>query len=78
MLDIKESIPCRFLNDHPGFYNFELMAIEINQTKRKYLFIGIYKPPSQNAKEFTNILSLTIDYHFPENENLDYWFYTHQ
>ena len=48
------------------------MAIEINQTKRKYLFIGIYKPPSQSAKEFTNILSLTIDYHLPENENLDY------
>ena len=78
MLDIKESIPCRFLNDHPGFYNFEMMAIEINQTKRKYLFIGIYKPPSQSAKEFTNRLSLTIDYHLPENENLECWFYTHQ
>ena len=54
------------------------MAIEINQTKCKYPFIGIYKPPSQSAKEFTNRLSLTIDYHLPENENLECWFYTHQ
>ena len=35
MLDIKENILCRFLNDHLGFYNFELMTIEINQNKRK-------------------------------------------
>ena len=70
MLGIKENIPCRFLNYHPGFYNIELMVIEINQNRHKQLFIGLYKPPSQSDKELTNRLSLTIDYHLPENKNL--------
>ena len=33
-------------------------------------FIGIYKPPSQSDDEFTNRLSLIIDYYLPKYENL--------
>ena len=48
----------------------ELTAIEILQNKRRWLFIGIYKPPSQSDNEFTNRLSLIIDSYLPKYENL--------
>ena len=48
----------------------ELTAIEIHQNKRKWLFIGIYKPPSQSDNEFTNRLRLIIDYYLPKFENI--------
>ena len=60
MLYINEKIPCRSLNDHLNFHDLEVMAIEINQNKRKWLFVGVYKVPSQSDKEFTNRLSLII------------------
>ena len=47
-------------NGHPTFPNLELIAIEIHQNKRRWLFIGIYKPPCQSDNEFTNRLSLII------------------
>ena len=47
-----------------------LIAIEIHQNKSSWLFIGIYKPPSQSDKEFTNRLSSIIDYYSPKYENL--------
>ena len=53
-----------YLNDHPTFPNLELIANEIHQSKCRWLFIGIYKPPSQSDKEFTNIT--TIDYYSPK------------
>ena len=57
ILYINENIPCRPLNDHPIFPNLEL----IHQNKRRSLFIGIYKPPSQNDNEFINRINLIID-----------------
>ena len=62
ILYINENIPCKPLNDH--------LTIEIHQNKRSWLFIGIYKPPSQSDNEFTNRLSLIIDYYLPKYENL--------
>ena len=70
ILYINENIPCRPLNDHPTFPNLELIAIEIHQNKRRWLFIGMYKPPSQSDREFTNRLSSIIDYYLPKYENL--------
>ena len=70
ILYINEKIPCRALNDRPTFPNLELIAIEIRQNKRRWLFIGIYKLPSQSDKEFTNRLSSIIDYYSPIYENL--------
>ena len=69
ILYINENIPCRPLNDHATFPNLELIAIEIHQKKR-WLFIGMYKPPSQSDREFTNRLSSIIDYYSPKYENL--------
>ena len=41
ILYINKNIPCKPLNDHPDFSNLELIAIEIHQNKRRWLFIGI-------------------------------------
>ena len=70
ILYISENNPCRPLNDRPNFPNLELIAIEIRQNKRRWLFIGIYKSPSQSGDEFTNRFSLIIDYYSPYYENL--------
>ena len=48
----------------------ELTAIKIHQNKRRWLFINTYKPLSQSDNEFTNRLSLIIDYYSPKYENL--------
>ena len=70
ILYINENISCRSLYEHCAFSNLELIAIEIHQNKRRWLFIGIYKPPSQSDNEFANRLSLIIDYFSPKYENL--------
>ena len=57
MLYINEKIPCRLLSDRTAFSNLELMTIDIHQNKSWWLFLGIYKPPSQSDIEFTNKLS---------------------
>ena len=48
----------------------ELIAIEIHQKKNRWLFLGIYKPPSQSDNGFTNRLSSIIDCYSPKYENL--------
>ena len=45
------------------------MAFELHQSKRKWLFLGIYKSPSQNDIEFLRIISLILDYYLPTYEN---------
>ena len=70
ILYINENTPCRPLNGHITFPNLKLIAIEIPPNKRRWLFIGIYKPPSQSSNEFTIRLNLIIDYYSPKYENL--------
>ena len=57
ILYINENIPCRPLNYHPAFPNLELFDIEMAQNKCRWLFMNIYKPPSQSDNKFTNRLS---------------------
>ena len=47
------------------FYDLELITFELHQSKRKWLFLGIYKPPSQNDIEFLRRISLILDYYLP-------------
>ena len=69
ILYINENIPCKPLSNHPMFSDLELMAFELHQSKRKWLFLGIYKPPSQNDIEFLRRISLILDYYLPTYEN---------
>ena len=52
------------------FSDLELMAFELYQSKRKWLFLGIYKSPSQNNIKFLRRISLILDYYLPTYENL--------
>ena len=45
------------------------MAFELHQSKRKWLFLGIYNPPSQNGIEFLRRISLILDYCLAMYEN---------
>ena len=47
----------------------ELMAFELHQSKRKWLFLGTYKSTPQNNTEFLNRIFLIIDYYFWTYEN---------
>ena len=51
------------------FSDLELMAFELHQSKWKWLFLGIYKPLSQNDIEFLRRISLILDYYLPMYEN---------
>ena len=68
ILYINENIPCKPLSNHPMFSDLELMAFELHQSKRKWLFLGIYKPLSQNDIEFLRRISLILDYYLPKYE----------
>ena len=70
ILYVNKNIPCKPLTDHPVFPDPELMAFEIHQSKRKWLLLEIYKPPSQNDIEFLNRISLIIDYYLRTYENI--------
>ena len=41
------------------------MAFELHQSKRKWPFFGVYKPPSQNDIELLRRVSLILDYYLP-------------
>ena len=45
------------------------MAFELHQSKRKWLFLGIYKPASQNDIERLRRISLILEYYLPTYEN---------
>ena len=42
------------------FSDIELMAFELHQSKRNWLFLGIYKPPSQNELAIFRNLQATF------------------
>ena len=51
-LYVNEQVPCRLLQGHPNFSNLEILVLEVYQNNRKWLFLGVYKPPNQNDIEF--------------------------
>ena len=67
---INKNISCKPLSNHPKFSDVELMVFKLHQSKRKWLFLGIYKPPSQNEFEFLRRIALILDYYLPTYENL--------
>ena len=63
ILYVNKNIPCKPLTDHPVFSDLESVAFELCQSKRKWLLLEIYKPPSHNDIEFFNRIYLIIDYY---------------
>ena len=57
---INESIPCKLLQGHVHFPNFEVIAIEFYQSNQKWLPLGLYKLPNQKTSDFIQNLSLIL------------------
>ena len=70
MLYINENILCRPLNEHLKFPDLELIVFELDQSKRKWIFLGIYKPLCQNDIEFLNRISSTLVHYLTTYENI--------
>ena len=52
MLYINENFLCRPLNSHPKFPDLELIVFKLHQSKWKWLFLRLYKPPCHNELSF--------------------------
>ena len=60
MFYVNENIPYKPVNVEGLLDDCEVTLIELSIKSRKWLFIGLYKPPSQNEKYFLNNLSLAL------------------
>ena len=50
-------------NDHPAPDDVEIVCVEINLRKQKWLITGIYRPPSMNTTYFFDHLSRIADFY---------------
>ena len=58
---INENIPSKIVNVEGIVKECEIVLIEFSIKTRKWLFIGLYKPPSQNENNVLENLSLIIN-----------------
>ena len=63
-------IPCKVLTNLTLSANVEMMAIEFHEMKRKWLLLGVYKPPIQSDLEFTEEIIRTLNHYIPSYENI--------
>ena len=55
MFHVFENIPCRKLSPEQNDCNFEIIFLEITLHNRKWLLIGLYKPPDKKKKVLLKI-----------------------
>ena len=60
---VKGSIPARVLTSFSTPEDTQIIVFEINLRKKKWLFVGIYKPPSLNGQYFLDNLSDLPDFY---------------
>ena len=60
---VKRSLPGRELEAYKLQFNIQPIPFEINLEKGKWLFIGIYKPPSQKSQYVLNISADSLDFY---------------
>ena len=60
---VKGSIPARVLTSFSTPADTQIIVFEINLRKEKWLFVGIYKPPSLNSQYFLDTLSGLLDFY---------------
>ena len=63
LLYIRSYLPLRQLTKHKIFSDIQAFIFEINLKKKKWLFLSIYKPPSQNCQYFLDSLHNIIDFY---------------
>ena len=70
MFYINENIPCKTVTVEGVPDDCEVTLIELSIKSRKWLCIGLYKPPAQNEKYFLDNLSLALTKMSCEYENV--------
>ena len=70
MFYVNENIPCKTVNVEGLPNDCVVTLIELSIKSRKWLCIGLYKPPSQNEKYFLDNLSLALTKMSCEYENV--------
>ena len=60
---LKDDIPSRLLSGFTLPLGFQIVPIELNLRKLKWLVISIYKPPSLNLDTFLHCLSNVLDFY---------------
>ena len=63
LLYVNENIPSRKLKEHTLPDDIEIMCVELNLKKQKWVLIGLYRPPNMNERYFLDHLSRVIDYY---------------
>ena len=63
LMYVNENIPSCNLKGHTIPDDVEIMCVEINLKKQKWILMGIYRPPNMNEMYFLDHLSRTIDYY---------------
>ena len=57
---VNQNISCKMVNVEGVTDDCEIILIEFSMKTRKWLCIGLYKPPSKNDKFFLDNLSLIL------------------
>ena len=69
-MDINQNIPSRILKAHTLPDDIEILCVEINPKKQKWVVIGIYRPPNMNEKYFIDNLSRVTDLYSKDYERI--------
>ena len=68
---VEEYFLSREINSHPQtFKSFDIIVVELNFRKRKWLLINTYKPPSMNNILFCEEMLGLIDFYSQSNRNI--------
>ena len=70
LLYVNDDIPSRMLKSHGTPKDIEIMCIEINLRKQKWVVVGIYRPPNLKDSYFVDHLSRVIDLYRKQYDNL--------
>ena len=57
---INENIPCKVITNYEIPADVEILLFEFSIKNRKWLCVGLYKPPSQGEKYFLDNMSLIL------------------
>ena len=67
---MNENIPCRELTTEQIDTNFEIIFLEITLRTRKWLVIGLYKPPNQKEEYFLKNLGVVLNNYLSKYEHI--------
>ena len=70
LFHVNENIPCRELTTQQIDTNFEIIFLEITPRTRKWLVIGLYKPPNQKEEYFFKNLGIVLNNYLSEYEHI--------